>query len=94
MREAINNNPLVQIGLLGVLGVIVAVVLMSSSGGDAAPAPEDATTATATAPALAAGSTCSAAGRATLAHPRPKTQPPGQPPGLRSRAVRQILAHA
>ena len=53
MREAINNNPMVQIGLLGVLGVIVAVVFMSSSGGDAAPAPEDATTATATAPATA-----------------------------------------
>ena len=51
MREAINNNPMVQIGLLGVLGVIVAVVFMSSSGGDAAPAPEDAATATATAPA-------------------------------------------
>lgn len=48
MREAINNNPMVQIGLLGVLGVIVAVVFMSSSGGDAAPAPEDAATATAT----------------------------------------------
>ena len=48
MREAINKNPIVQIGLLGVLGVIVAVVFMSSMGGDSAPPPEDAETATAT----------------------------------------------
>ncbi len=48
MREAINNNPMVQIGLLGLLGVIVAVVFMSGSGGDAPPAPEDAATTTAT----------------------------------------------
>jgi hypothetical protein len=47
MREAINNNPIVQIGLLGVLGVIVAVVFMSSMGGDAPP-PEEATESTAT----------------------------------------------
>jgi hypothetical protein len=33
MRNAINNNPIVQIGLLGALGVIVAVVFLSGMGG-------------------------------------------------------------
>jgi hypothetical protein len=35
MRAAINNNPIVQIGLLGVLGVIVAVLFLSNMGGGA-----------------------------------------------------------
>jgi hypothetical protein len=43
MRKAINENPIVQIGLLGVLGVLAAVVFLSSRGGstpaeEAAPA--------------------------------------------------------
>ena len=38
MRKAINENPVVQIGLLGVLGVLVAVVFMSGMGGDGAAA--------------------------------------------------------
>jgi hypothetical protein len=60
MREAINNNPIVQIGLLGVLGVIVAVVFMSNMGGDSPPpeeaaeSPASATPATAAPPADAA----------------------------------------
>ncbi len=54
MREAINNNPIVQIGLLGALGVIVAVVFMSSMGGgppaEEAASPESASEATAATP--------------------------------------------
>ena len=55
MREAINNNPIVQIGLLGALGVIVAVVFMSSMGGgppaEEAASPESASGAPAATPA-------------------------------------------
>ncbi|MDQ2675619.1 MAG: hypothetical protein M3Y34_02325 [Actinomycetota bacterium] len=43
MRKAINENPIVQIGLLGVLGVLAAVVFMSSMGGGSAPPAEEAT---------------------------------------------------
>ena len=43
MRDAINNNPLAQIAVVGVLLVLVAVFVMSSGGGEeeeAAPATE------------------------------------------------------
>jgi len=33
MRDALNNNPLVQLGLVGALLLVVAVFLMSSGGG-------------------------------------------------------------
>ncbi len=68
MREAINNNPIVQIGLLGVLGVIVVVVLMSNMGGDPPPAEETETTPstpTTTAPAAPNDSSGLAAPTAT-----------------------------
>ena len=42
MRKAINENPIVQIGLLGALGVLVAIVFMSGMSGGPEPAPEDA----------------------------------------------------
>lgn len=61
MRKAINDNPIVQIGLLGVLGVLVAVVFMSNMGGDSAPPPED--------DATAAESAASATPAATSAAP-------------------------
>lgn len=61
MRAAINNNPIVQIGLLGVLGVIVAVVFMSSMGGDPPveeeASPESATGAPAATPVPVDGAT-------------------------------------
>jgi len=51
MRKAINTNPMVQIGLLGALGLLVGVIFMSRMGGDTAPAEDaaatDATSATA-----------------------------------------------
>ncbi len=62
MRKAINNNPVVQIGLLGVLGVLVAVVFMSSMGGTPPPPADEetATTATATPAASSAAPVASA----------------------------------
>lgn len=40
MRKALNENPMVQLGLLGGLGLIAALVFMMQSGGGAEPAPE------------------------------------------------------
>jgi hypothetical protein len=34
MRDALNNNPLVQLGVVGVLLIAVAIFLMSSGGGE------------------------------------------------------------
>jgi hypothetical protein len=34
MRDALNNNPLVQLGFVGALLIVVAVFLMSSGGGE------------------------------------------------------------
>jgi hypothetical protein len=45
MRKAINENPMVQIGLLGALGLIVGVIFMTRMGGGA-PAPTEETAAT------------------------------------------------
>ncbi len=60
MRKAINDNPVVQIGLLGVLGVLVAVVFMGNMGGGGAE-PEATTDAAATPTETAAPSTASTA---------------------------------
>ena len=46
MRKAINNNPIVQIGLLGALGILVAVVFMSNMGGEPPPPADEEATAT------------------------------------------------
>jgi hypothetical protein len=82
MRNAINNNPIVQIGLLGVLGVLVAVVFLSGMGGGSAE-PEEATptdsTATA-APATAAPATGTVA-PAAPATSAPETAAPSAPAG-------------
>ncbi|HET6571338.1 MAG TPA: hypothetical protein VFG58_07615 [Solirubrobacterales bacterium] len=44
MREALNSNPLVQLGVVGVLLVAVAIFLMSSGGGEEESAGGEATT--------------------------------------------------
>lgn len=44
MRKAINSNPILQIGLLGVLGLLVGVIFMSRMGGGEAPVESAATT--------------------------------------------------
>ena len=49
MRKAINSNPILQIGLLGVLGLLVGVIFMSRMGGGEAPVESAATDAPATA---------------------------------------------
>lgn len=65
MRKALNNNPLVQIGLLAVLGLLVAVVFMSNMGGGSAAVEED--PAAAEAVAAAEATEASAAGAAPAA---------------------------
>jgi nucleoid-associated protein YgaU len=84
MRKAINNNPIVQIGLLGALGVLVAVVFMSNMGGGAPPpAEEDATateSATSAAPATPATS-AAPADPAVPATPAPEAAPSAALPG-------------
>ena len=82
MRKAINNNPVVQIGLLGVLGVLVAVVFMSGMGGDPAPPPEEDAAATeSAAPAAAAPAADPAAAPAAGAPvtPAPEAAPTAAP---------------
>lgn len=55
MRKAINSNPIVQIGLIAVLGIIVAFLLMTRVlNREETPADPAATTPTATAPAAGA----------------------------------------
>ncbi len=43
MRKAINENPVVQMALLGALGILVAVVFLTRMGGDSSAPPEEAT---------------------------------------------------
>lgn len=82
MRKAINNNPIVQIGLLGVLGVLVAVVFMSNMGGSSEPPPAEDTTATETAaPAAAAPATAEPVAPAT---PAPEAAAPATAAGSSS----------
>lgn len=59
MREALNSNPLVQLGVVGVLLVAVAIFLMSSGGGEEESSSAGATEATApvAAPESAGGET-------------------------------------
>ena len=85
MRKAINNNPIVQIGLLGVLGVLVAVVFMSSMGGDKAPPPEEEATATESAAPAAAP----AADRRRRSMPRPTLPSTPAPEAAPDRRWRQ-----
>jgi hypothetical protein len=59
VRKALNENPVVQIGLLGVLGLVMAVVFMSRMGGGGGAAEEPVTTDPATDPAAASSSTAS-----------------------------------
>ena len=73
MRKAINDNPIVQIGLIGVLGVVAAIVFMSSMGGDPPPPEEDAT---ATESAASAASATSAAPADAAAPPASATPAP------------------
>ena len=65
MRKAINENPMVQIGLLAVLGLLGVVVFMSSRGG--APPAEEATSAESTASAAPAAPADAAAAPADVA---------------------------
>ena len=44
MRKAINENPIVQIGLLAGLALVVALIFLSRSGGSAPPTEDAATT--------------------------------------------------
>jgi hypothetical protein len=66
MRNAINNNPIVQVALLGGLGLLVAVLFMSNMNRGSAPA-EDA----AAAPAATEASAAPAAPPAAPAAPAP-----------------------
>jgi hypothetical protein len=81
VREAINNNPVVQVGVLGALALIVAVFFMmnmkkgsSDSGSTASSAAS--TPATASAPATGASSTGSAGSAAPSTGSSASTVPP------------------
>ncbi len=76
MRKALNENPVVQIALLGVLGLLVAVVFMTRMGGGSAE--PEATTSTPTTPGTpeAAAATPVAPGPATSVAPASATPAP------------------
>jgi len=80
MRKAINDNPIVQIGLLGLLGVVAAVVFMSSMGGDPPP-PEETTATESSATAAPATSGASTAPADAAAPTSPSTTAPEAVPG-------------
>ena len=85
MRKTINENPLVQIGLLGVLALVVAVVfLMQMGGGDdeVAPAPSAAQPATSVDP-TAAKPAEKPAGAAATAEPTGPAEPPAVAGGIK-----------
>jgi hypothetical protein len=77
MRKALNENPVVQLGLLGVLGLVVAVVLMMQMGGGSSTTSTPTPTTPATTAAAPAGADASAAGPATpsLATPAASATP-------------------
>jgi hypothetical protein len=67
MREALNNNPLAQVGLIGVLLVVAGVFVMSSMGGgskegEAAPASGPLSVSAEAAPSLSAGAEAASSG--------------------------------
>ncbi|MDQ3728040.1 MAG: hypothetical protein M3355_00470 [Actinomycetota bacterium] len=75
MRKALNENPMVQIGALAALGLLVAVVFMTSMGGGGTE-PEAATDAPAT-PSAAAATPTDPAAAVTPAPQAPATSSPG-----------------
>jgi hypothetical protein len=86
MRKALNENPVVQIAVIGVMAIAVAILLYTrviAAGNDAPPASDTATTATDTA-AAPAGTTPapadSATGTATPAPATPPTEAPATTP--------------
>jgi hypothetical protein len=76
MRKALNSNPVVQIGLLGVLGVLVAVVFMSNMSGEEPPPPAEDQAATETAAPAAAAPVTPAPATAAPAAPAPEATSP------------------
>ena len=80
MRKAINSNPVVQVGLLGALGILVAVVFLSRMGGSSPPPAETAETATQSSAATAPPAT--AATPTAPSTPAPEAvAPPASPAG-------------
>ncbi len=87
MRKALNDNPMVQIGVLIACGVIFAIILFTmvlkkdEPATDAAStlAPTTATTATTPAPVAAAPTTDPAAAAPTTGTPAPTESVPGAP---------------
>lgn len=80
MREKLNENPLAQVALIGVLLVAGILLLTSMGGGEAEPEAETSTTtASATAPATAGTPAITPAGE-TPATAAPVAPPPAPPP--------------
>ena len=82
MRKALNENPVVQVVMLGVLGIVMAVVFMTrlSGGSEAEPAPEASSPAAApttagAAPAPTAITTPAAGGVTPVAPPADSAAP-------------------
>src|SRR5687767_816188 len=80
MRKAINENPIVQIGLVAVLGVLGVVVFMASSGG-APPAEEETPVESTASTDLATPADPAAAAPADAAPAAPTVPAPEAPPG-------------
>jgi hypothetical protein len=88
MRKALNENPLVQAGLIGVLALVFGLMLLMRSGGGAAESPPSEAPATAADPAAAAATTADPA--ATTTDPAAGAIAPAEtasPPGSAAPAV-------
>lgn len=77
MRKALNENPVVQIGLLGVLGLVVAVVFMTRMGGGGAE--PEATTPTPATPGTAESTAASPVAPAAPGTAAPQATAPTAP---------------
>lgn len=84
MRERLNNNPLAQIGIIGILLVAVGVFAMSSMGGGAEEEGESATT---TSSATVTGSEGSATITATVTEGEVAAPATAPPPGALAAAA-------
>jgi len=94
MREQLNSNPLVQLGIVGVLLVAVAIFLMSSGGGEeeAAAPPSEATVSVAAAPSEVAPEGGSLTTALSAVSQAATTAPPLPHPVLAAWEANQTLA--
>lgn len=80
MRNAINNNPIVQMAVLAVLGLLVAVMFLSGGGGSSTTEDTAATDTASPETAAAATPTADPATSGTPVAPETAAVPPSAPP--------------